>query len=151
MKEENDMKYAVLSPDNMLICFDHSNQVAEYCLDIDNESLNEYCSQQGYVYETMTPTEIGQLYTEVGAVWGGCNIYETRDILETMKENGSEQRYIDEANDLFNSERLHEPIHCPGFLEDILGDLTPINAASMTDGIYFMDNIDSPREEKDNG
>ncbi|MBE6024219.1 MAG: hypothetical protein E7231_13715 [Cellulosilyticum sp.] len=145
------MKYAVLSPEHRLICFDHSNQVAEYCLRVDNDSLNDYCESQEWVYETMTPTEIGQLYTEIGAVDGGCQIYETRDILETMKEQGAEQEYIDQANDLFNSRELHDEINCPGFIEDVLGEMTPITAAQMTDGIYFMDNIDSPREEKDNG
>ena len=145
------MKYAVLSPDHMLICFDHSDQVTEYCLEIDNASLNEYCMQQGYVYETMSPTEIGQLYTEIGAVWGGCQIYETSDILQTMKENGSEARYIHEANELFNNRNLHNEIHCPGFIEDILGELTPIPVNELSDGIYFMENIDAPNDEKDNG
>lgn len=145
------MKYAVLSPDNKLICFDHSDQVAEYCLRIDNDELNQYADDHGYTYETMTPTEIGQLYTEIGANYGGCQIYETRDILNAMKEHGVEQGYIVQANELFNSSTLNNEIACPGFLEDILGELTPISAAQMTDGIYFMRNIDSPREEKDNG
>lgn len=145
------MKYAVLSPDHSLICFDHSDQVAEYCLRIDNDALNEYASDNGYTYETMTPTEIGQLYTEIGAVDGGCQIFETRDILEAMKARGAEVSQIKEANDLFNDQRLHQEIECPGFLEDVLGELTPIYPAQMTDGIYFMNNIDSPREEKDNG
>lgn len=145
------MKYAVFSPDHQLICFDHQDQVTEYCLEVDNASLNEYCDSQGYVYETMTPTEIGQLYTEIGAVWGGCHIYETRDILEAMKANGSESEYIKQANELFNSERLHEEIHCPGYIEDVLGDLTPIPPNELSDGIYYMENIDAPNDEKDNG
>ena len=145
------MKYAVLSPDHMLICFDNSEQVCEYCMEIDNDSLNEYCEQQDYHFETMSTTEIGQLYTEVGAVWGGCQIYETRDILDVLKENGSEKAYIDEANELFNSKRLHEEIHCPGFIEDVIGDLIPIPITQLLDGIYYMDNIDAPRDEKDNG
>lgn len=145
------MKYAVLSPEHSLICFDHSDQVAEYCLRIDNDALNDYAKSQGYTYETMTPTEIGQLYTEIGAVDGGCLIYETRDILEAMKAEGVESELVERANALFNDRRLNEAIPCPGFLEDILGSLTPICPAQMTDGIYFMNNIDSPREEKDNG
>ena len=107
--------------------------------------------QQGYVYETMTPTEIGQLYTEIGAVWGGCQIYETNDIIQAMKENGSEERYIHEANELFNNRNLHNEIHCPGFIEDILGELTPIPVNELSDGIYYMENIDAPNDEKDNG
>ena len=145
------MKYAVLSPEHSIICFDHSDQVAEYCLRVDNDSLNEYALDQGYTYETMTPTEIGQLYTEIGAVNGGCQIFETRDILDAMKAHGAEDALIKEANDLFNDRRLKREIECPGFLEDVLGELTPIYLAQMTDGIYFMRNIDSPREEKDNG
>lgn len=145
------MKYAVLSPEHSLICFDHSDQVAEYCMRVDNASLNQYAKDQGYTYETMTPTEIGQLYTEIGAVDGGCQIFETRDILDAMKEHGVERELIDEANALFNDRRLNNEIQCPGYLEDVLGELTPIYPAQMTDGIYFMRNIDSPREEKDNG
>ena len=145
------MKYVVLSPDHQIICFDHSDQVAEYCLRVDNDSLNEYVEDNEFTYETMTPTEIGQLYTEIGAIDGGCQIYETRTVLEAMKAQGADREYIDQANDLFNSRELNSEIVCPGFLEDIFGELTPISAAQMTDGIYFMDNIDSPREEKDNG
>ena len=145
------MKYAVLSPNQKLICFDHNNQVAEYCLRVDNDALNQYAADHEYTYETMTPTEIGQLYTEVGADYGGCLIYEIREILDTMKEHEVEQEYINQANELYNSSTLNNEIDCPGFLEDILGELTPISPAQMTDGIYFMRNIDSPREEKDNG
>lgn len=145
------MKYVVLSPDHRIICFDHSGQVAEYCLRVDNDSLNEYVEDNEFTYETMTPTEIGQLYTEIGAIDGGCQIYETRTVLEAMKAQGADREYIDKANDLFNSRELNNEIVCPGFLEDIFGELTPISAAQMTDGIYFMENIDSPREEKDNG
>ena len=145
------MKYAVLSPDHKLICFDHDNQVAEYCLRTDNDELNQYAADQEYTYETMTPTEIGQLYVEMGANYGGCLIYETREILDAMKEHGVENTYIEKANELFNSKELNNEVVCPGFLEDVLGELTPISPAQMTDGIYFMENIDSPREEKDNG
>ena len=53
------MKYVVLSPSHSLIGFNSKNQVAEYCLKMDNESLNQYASDQELVYETMTPTEIG--------------------------------------------------------------------------------------------
>ena len=145
------MKYAVLSPHRLLIGFDYSNQVAEYCLRVDNHELNEYAEENGYTYETMTPTEIGQLYVEMGADYGGCKIYETSEILKIMRENGVEEEYIHEANALFNSKEFNNEIDCPGFLEDVLGEITPISPAQMTDGIYFMDNIDSSNEEKDNG
>lgn len=145
------MKYAVLSPEHQLICFDHSGQVAEYCLEYDGHALDDYCGDEGLTYETMTPTEIGQAYTNIGAVAGGCQIFETREILDAMAENAVEPSLIEEANLLFNNRRLNEPINCPGFLEDILGEVTPITAAQMTEGIYFMDNIDSCSEEKDNG
>jgi len=145
------MKYVVLSQDQRIICFDHSDQVTEYCLEQDNDSLDEYCEERGYVYADMTPTEIGQLYVETGAVYGGCKIFETRDVLKEMKENGAEEEFIDEANHLFNDRSLNEEIPCPGFLEDILGELTPISPAQLSDGVNFMDNIDSPDDEKDNG
>lgn len=145
------MKYAVLSQDQRLICFDHSDQVTEYCLEQDNDALNEYCEERGYVYADMTPTEIGQLYVETGAIYGGCKIFETRDILNVMKENGADEAFIDEANHLFNDRSLNEEIPCPGFLEDILGELTPITPAELSDGVYFMENIDAPNDEKDNG
>ena len=45
------MKYVVLSPKNKLICFDHSDQVAEYCLEKNNEALDVPrrcpCARQG--------------------------------------------------------------------------------------------------------
>lgn len=145
------MKYIVLSPHQRVICFDHSDQVAEYCLRVDNHQLNEYAEENGYTYETMTPTEIGQLYVEMGADYGGCKIYETSEILNSMRENDVDEEYINQANEFFNSKELNNQVDCPGFLEDVLGEVTPISAAQMTDGIYFMDNIDSPREEKDNG
>ncbi len=145
------MKYAVLSPDHKLICFDHSQQVAEYCLEVDNHSLNEYCEDQELVYETMSPTEIGQVYTNVGALWGGCQIFKTADIIKALKENGAEEGYIQEAMSLFNNRQLHHEIKCPGYLEDILGEVTPIYPSQMTDGVYFMENIDEPTDEKDNG
>lgn len=145
------MKYAVLSPKNLLICFDHSDQVTEYCLEKDNEALNEYCEERGYNYQDMTPTEIGQLYTEIGATYGGCRVFETSAILECMEEEQVEKELINQANELFNNRVLHEEIDCPGFLEDFLLELTPITPASLTDGIYFMDNIDAPGDTPDRG
>lgn len=143
------MKYAVLSPLHQFICFSSCDQVAEYCLKMDNASLDQYATDQELTYETMSPTEIGQLYTEVGAVYGGCQIYETKEILKALEEQGAEEEYIQKAKDLFNG--LRREIPCPGFIEDVLGEITPIPQNEMSDGVYFMNNIDSPSEEKDNG
>ena len=145
------MKYVVLSQDQRIICFDHSDQVTEYCLEQDNDSLNEYCEERGYVYEDMSPTEIGQLYVETGAVNGGCKIFETEEVLQVMKEIDAEKSQIEEANHLFNDRSLHEERMCPGFLEDVFGELTPLSPSELSDGVYFMENIDAPNDEKDNG
>lgn len=145
------MKYVVLSPSHSLIGFNSKNQVAEYCLKMDNESLNQYASDQELVYETMTPTEIGQLYSQMGAVYGGCQIYKTDEILQEMHQQAAEKEYIEKAKALFKGNNLKYEIPCPGFIEDVLGELTPIPQNEMSDGIYYMNNIDSPSEEKDNG
>lgn len=145
------MRYAVISPKNELICFDHSEQVAEYCLEKDNEALNEYCKDQEYVYETLTPTEIGQLYTEIGATHGGCRVFETSQVIKFMKENGVGEELIEKARDIFNDRRLNNEVDCPGFLEDFFVELTPLHPAQFTDGIYFMENIDASDETPDRG
>ena len=145
------MKYVVLSTAHSLIGFNSRNQVAEYCLKMDNDSLNQYASDQEFTYETMTPTEIGQLYTQIGAVYGGCQIYETNEILQEMQNQAAEKEYIEKAKALFGGNDLKREIPCPGYIEDILGEITPIPQNEMSDGIYYMNNIDSPSEEKDNG
>lgn len=145
------MKYAVLSPDHKIICFENSGQVAEYCLGVANHSLDRYCKDQDWTYGTMSPTEIGQLYTNVGAVWGECQIYETNHIVDVMKEMGADEEYIKAARELFDASSESKEISCPGYLEDVLGELTPLSAAQMTDGIYFMDNISSSTEEGEYG
>ena len=145
------MKYVVLSQDQRIICFDHSDQVTEYCLEQDNDSLHEYCEERGYVYADMSPTEIGQLYVETGAVNGGCKIFETEEVLKVMKEVDAEKELIDEANHLFNDRSLNEERRCPSFLEDVFGELTPLSPSELSDGVYYMENIDAPNDEKDNG
>ena len=144
------MKYVVLSPKNKLICFDHSDQVAEYCLEKNNEALDVYCADQEYTYETMTPVEIGYAYVEAVANEGSCRIFETRQVIDAMKENGVEQSLIDDVNNMFNNRRLHQEIDCPSYLEDVFMELTPIEAANMTDGVYIMDNVDSASDERNN-
>ena len=145
------MKYIVLSPEQKLIGFDDSDHVLEYCLEVDNDSLDDYCEDQELLYENMSPTEIGQLYTNMGAVDGSCQIFLVSDILKVMEDNAVEQEYIDQAKVLFESKTLYEGINCPGYIEDILGELTPIYPSSLTEGIYYMENIDAPNDEKDNG
>lgn len=145
------MKYAVISPNNKLICFDHSDQVAEYYLENMNHSLNAYCKDQEFNYETMSPTEIGQAYANVAAVSGACSIYETREILNVMKENDVEKDLIDEADALFNNRSLNEEINCPGYIEDILGEVTSISGAEMSTGIYTCSNVDDTTDTEDNG
>ncbi len=145
------MKYIVLSPDQKLIGFDDSEQVLEYCLEVDNDSLNDYCADQELIYENMTPTEIGQLYTNIGAIDGGCQIFLVSDILKVMEENTVDNYYIEQAKALFDNKKLYQEITCPGYIEDLLGELTPIYPSNLTEGIYFMENIDAPNDEKDNG
>lgn len=145
------MKYAVISPDNKLICFDHPGQVAEYYLENVNHSLNDYCSDQEFTYETMTPTEIGQAYSNVAAVSGACSIYETSEILKAMRENGAEEDLVNEANELFNNRKLNKEINCPGYIEDILVELTPIPGAEMSSGLYTCTNVDDTTDTEDNG
>ena len=95
------MKYIVLSPDQKLIGFEDSEHVLEYCLEVDNNSLDDY--------------------------------------------------YIEEAKALFESKNHLKEMTCPGYIEDLLGELTPIYPSNLTEGIYFMENIDAPNDEKDNG
>lgn len=144
------MKYVVLSPHNKLICFDHSTQVREYCLEQDNHALDEYCEDQEFTYETMTPVEIGYNYVVSSAQRGGCRIFETRQVLDTMKELDVESELIDRINGFFNDRRLNREIDCPSYLEDILVEVTPIPAACMTDGVYRMDNVDEASDVQPN-
>ena len=151
MRKGLKMKYIVLSPDQKLIGFEDSDHVLEYCLEVDNNSLDDYCEEQELVYENMSSTEIGQMYTNIGAVQGGCQIFLTDEVLKVMKENRVDDYYILQAKELFESRKLRDEINCPGYIEDILGELTPIYPSDLTEGIYFMENIDAPNDEKDNG
>lgn len=144
------MKYVVLSPKGKLICFDHSDQVEEYCLEKNNEALDNYCAEQDYTYETMTPVEIGYAYVESAATDGACKVFETREVIEAMKANGAEESLIDSVNDMFNNRKLHEEIDCPSYLDDIFMELTPIPQGNLTDGVYYMENIDSGSDEQYN-
>lgn len=147
---KKNMKYVVLSPHNKIICFDHADQVEEYCLDKDNEALDNYCKDQEFTYETMTPVEIGYSYVAANAERNGCKIYETRQVLDKMKELQADEGLIDRVNDMFNNRQLNNEVACPSYLEDVLMEITPIPAACMTDGVYIMDNVDSASDERNN-
>ena len=151
MRKDFNMKYIVLSPDQKLIGFEDSDHVLEYCLEVDNDCLDDYCEDQELVYENMTPTEIGQAYTNIGAVQGGCQIFLSSDILKVMEENAVDEYYTLQAKELFEGRKLLREINCPGYIEDLVGELTPIYPSDLTEGIYFMKNIDAPNDEKDNG
>lgn len=145
------MKYVVLSPSNQMICFDHSDQVTEYCLEKENEGLDECIEERGYNYADMSSTEVGQMYTEAGATRGGCKIFQTSKVIKEMKENYVEEELIEQAKDLFNDRRLHHEIKCPGFLEDFFGEMTPLAPGDFSDGVYYMENIDDPDDIPDRG
>lgn len=145
------MKYAVLSPKNKLICFEHHDEVTEYCLEKESEALNEYCKERNYNLQDLSSTEVGQLYTEIGATYGACRIFEIPAIIEAMKENEVDQTLMNEATDLFNHTGVNEERDCPGFIEDIVMELTPITAVELSNGIYFMENIDAPNDVADRG
>ena len=93
------MKYVVLSPDNKMICFDHQDQVAQYCSEQDKVGLDTYCNEQQFEYENMTPVEIGYAYSLVGAENGGCRIFETSDVIAEMVSLGVDTDTIVATND----------------------------------------------------
>lgn len=144
------MKYAVISPKNKLICFDHADQVAEYCMEKDNVYLDKFCVDQELEYENMTPVEIGYAYATVGAEAGGCRVFETTEILRAMVEEGVEIELIQETNELFNSRNLNQEIECPGYLEDVCITIAPIPVASLSGNVYSGDNIDGASQERTN-
>lgn len=136
------MKYVVLSPARKIICFDHGEQVAQYCDEKERSDIDAYCKDQQYTYETMSAVDVGYVYTLIGAEAGVCYIYETKDVLKHMKELQVESDLIDATADLFNDRRLNEEIDCPGYLSDVLMDLTPMTVSQLLDPLYTMQNID---------
>lgn len=143
------MKYVVLSPSRKIICFDHSEQVAQYCDEKERSNIDAYCEDQQYNYETMSAVDVGYVYTLIGAEAGVCYIYETRDVLKHMKELQVESDLIKDTADLFNDRRLNEEVDCPGYLSDVLMDLTPLTVSQLLDPLYMMQNIDE-RATEDN-
>ena len=90
----------------------------------------------------MSSVDVGYVYTLIGAEAGVCYIYETKDVLKHMKELQVESDLIDATADLFNDRRLNEEIDCPGYLSDVLMDLTPMTVSQLLDPLYTMQNID---------
>lgn len=144
------MKYAVISPKNKLICFDDPQQVASYCMKKDNQYLDAYCQDQELEYENMSPVEIGYFYSLVGAQDRGCRIYPTADVIKAMKEEGVDKEMIEEVQDFFNARGRYQEVECPGYLEDIFIELTPIYAAELSGGVYSCENIDGASHERGN-
>lgn len=141
------MKYVVLAPENKIICFDDADQVLQYCSEQEAVDLDAYCEDQDYNYETLSSADVGYLYTVVGAENGTNHIFETVDVVEHMKENAVEASIIEETNHLFNQGTLSKEQNCPGYLRDVLGDMTPLSPLQLVGGIYRCENIDGQAHE----
>ena len=144
------MKYAVISPKNKLICFEHAVQVAEYCMEKDNAYLDKYCEDQQFEYENMTPVEIGYAYATIGAQAGGCRVFETTELIKNMVSEAVEEETIEDAKELFNNRRLNQEIECPGYIEDIAAISTPIPVSTLSGNTYSCENIDGASFERGN-
>lgn len=141
------MKYVVLGSENKIICFDHADQVLEYCSEEEAVDLNAYCEDQDYNYETLSSADVGYLYTVVGAENGTNHIFETTDVIKHMRENDIDTSIIEETNSLFNNRSLNEEQNCPGYLRDILADMVPLSPIQLVGGIYRCQNIDGHATE----
>lgn len=141
------MKYVVLAPEDKIICFDHEDQVLQYCSEQEAVDLNDYCEDQDYNYETLSSADVGYLYTVVGAENGTNHIFETADVIKHMKENDVDVSIIEETNGLFNNRSLNEEQNCPGYLRDILSDMVPLSPIQLVGGIYRGQNIDGHATE----
>lgn len=141
------MKYVVLSPTRKIICFDHKDQVAEYCGEEERTDIDAYCKDQEFEYENMSSDDIGNIYAVIGAEQGVCHIYETDYVLSEMKESGVESYLIEQTREIFNNRRLNEEIDCPGYLSDVLMELSPTHVSELLGPIYMMGNIDGHATE----
>ncbi len=140
------MKYIVISPEETMLCFNEASQVANYCMEVENSNLDQYVAEQGMEYETMTPVEIGFAYNVVGTEQQGCVVYETHEIIATMKSEGVDQATIDEALQLFNTATT-APMTYPTYLDDIITQVTPVPISSISGNLYTMQNLSSEIEE----
>lgn len=141
------MKYVVLAPNHQMICFDHHDQVLEYCDEQEAKDLDIYCEEQDYNYETLSSVDVGYLYTIIGAEKGTCHIFRTDDVIQYMRENAIESSIIEEAKELFNNRRLNDEQNCPGYISDVLADMTPLSASQLLGRAYRCQNIDGHATE----
>ncbi|MEG0086482.1 MAG: hypothetical protein RR817_08420 [Niameybacter sp.] len=130
------MKYVVSAPNHQIICFDHHGQVLEYCDEQEAKDLDAYCKDQDYNYDTLTPVDVGHLYTLIGAENGTCHIYQTDQVIKYMKENAVDTSIIEEVRELFNSRELNDEQNCPGYLSDVLAEMPPMTASQLLDKPY---------------
>ena len=144
------MKYIVISPKNKLICFDDATQVTAYCMEKDTGYLDKFCEDQQLSYDNMTPVEIGYAYAAIGAQSGGCRVYELGEIEQSMKSEAIEKKFIEETIKFLNSEELDREVECPGYLEDVVANITPVSVSSLSGNIYIGQNIDSASDERGN-
>lgn len=144
------MKYIVISPKNKCMCYEYAEQVAEYCMEKDNDYLDRYCKEQQLEYQNMTPVEIGYAYTTIGAEHAGCRVYETKEVIKAMAEEAVETEIIVEAKTFFDDHRRMHEVDCPGYLEDILVGVTPIPVSSLSGNVYSCENIDGASKERTN-
>lgn len=144
------MRYAVISANDKLICFDHTDQVAEYCMEKNNGYLENYLEDQEQSSESMTPVELGYIYAQVGAENGEPRIYETCAIIKNMKENDMGEDVVEAAKELFNNRRLNQEMDCPGYIQDSVAELTPIDVSEISGHVYTAQTIDSSSETRGN-
>lgn len=141
------MKYVVLSPTRKMICFDDRNQVVEYCNEQEHAHIDAYCKDQEFQYENMTSADVGNIYAVVGAEQGVCQIYETDQVLSHMKQEGVESDLIEQTRELFKNRKFDREIDCPGYLSDVLVELSPMQVSQLLGPIYMMGNIDGHATE----
>ncbi|OOO00692.1 MAG: hypothetical protein ATN35_06095 [Epulopiscium sp. Nele67-Bin004] len=134
------MKYVVVLPNETLMCFDNASQVANVCMEIENNYVEDYAKDQQLEFQDMTPTEIGFAYNVVGTEQLGCVVYETREILQAMREEGVDSETIIGAKDLFNMD-TNKPIAYPSFLDDVFTQVTPVPISSISGNVYTMQNV----------
>ncbi|OOB78871.1 MAG: hypothetical protein BEN18_05945 [Epulopiscium sp. Nuni2H_MBin001] len=134
------MKYIVITPQATMICFNEASQVANFCMEIENNNLDKFALEEGLTYETMTPVEIGFAYNAAGTQEQSCMVYETKEVIAAMKSEAVEQAMIDEALAFFNT-ATSSPIVYPTYLDDVITMVTPVPIASICGNVYTMENL----------
>ena len=141
------MKYMVLSPTRKMICFDDKNQVVEYCNQQEQAHIDAYCKDQEFQYENMTSVDVGNIYAIIGAEQGVCQIYETDHVLSHMKQEGVDSDLVEQTRELFKNRKFDREIDCPGYLSDVLVELSPMQVSQLLGPVYMMGNIDGHATE----